>query len=1242
MNDYGDETTVIFTINGKVYKANSSNAEITMSLNSYIREVANLKGTKYMCREGGCGACIVSMTAKDPHGKKRTFAINSCLVPVLSCHGTAITTVEGIGNRTRGYHPVQSSLAIFNGTQCGYCSPGQVMNMYSLLKSNPNVTKKEVENAFGSNICRCTGYRPILDAFKSLASDAPNFKEEAVGTTDIEDLMVKCTFKGDNCKGRCDKCPKIQRERTDSTEDLEEVDFVEVALAPENVKLSWNGYSHWFRVKTVSEIFQVFDLIGPTSYRLVAGNTAQGVYRDPVPQQMAAHIELVAHIPVRNVGTIAGNLSIKHQHREFPSDIFLILETAGATLIIEDQTGLATTATPMEYLDIDMRGKLITKVILHALSSEHYYFRTYKIMPRSQNVHALVNAGFLFKADLSNNLLVSEKPKIVYGAINPNFVHAAHTESFWLNKSLRSPKALRTALTLLLSELKPDFEPTEASQQYRQLLAVNLFYRFVLNVDMDTVSIRNKSGGLNLKRPLSSGVQVWDTNKKEWPVHKPLMKLEAFIQCSGEAEFVDDMPKQLGELYGALVFTDRASSTLQTVDTSKAMVIKGVVAYISAIDIPGVNTFIGLNEFNREDEELFCSGRVIYAGQPVGMIVATTQTAANMAARLVTIKYGSSSKPVLTVEDAIRSGDKMRVRLQNTWGPVKTGSDVALIAKGTHRMEAQYHYTMELQGSLVVPKDDGGFKIYSSTQWIRHSQSAAARALGLPMSSIEVEVKRCGGAFGSRITKCAIVSTACAVAAYKLQRPVRMVVDMETNFKVMSHRYPNLANYEVAVNKFGKIQYLNVDFYENYGCSINDDLTPLIQDSIRNCYDWSSFRMRFYVVITDLPSTTWMRAPGTLEGISLIEQVMEHIAQVTALSPMDVRTINLSNEDRAAILEITGTVRQTADYDKRIAFVNSVNQNNRWKKRGISLIPMKFSVPYFPNFYAMVSVYADDGTVAVTTGGIEVGQGINTKVAQVCAYALAIDIRFVKVRSTHDITSPNNFPTANSIATDCATYATLRCCQMIQDRLQPLRARMKGAKWVALTQAAAANGINLNASHMYSLSDPIPQRAPIYGATALEVEVDVLTGQYQILRVDILEDCGESLNPLLDVGQVEGAFVMGLGYYHSEELKRDPKTGALLTFRTWTYWPPGAKDIPVDFRVMFRRNSTNPKGVLGSKATGEPPLCMTMSLQHALRQALRSARVESGLPDEWFDYHQPCTFEKTLLTSGTSPKQFNL
>ncbi|XP_066997187.2 xanthine dehydrogenase [Anabrus simplex] len=1272
---------LVFSINGKKYSVDED-VPVDTSLNTYIRNYANLRGTKAMCHEGGCGACIVNVTWKHPAtGETISHAVNSCMVSVYSCNGWAITTVEGIGNKMDGYDRVQTRLMQFNGTQCGYCTPGMVMNMYSLLQGKEPVMKT-VENSFGGNICRCTGYRPILDAFKSLSKDAtPELKRKCI---DIEELTSTkiCSKNGLPCERKCKEHNSVQCNGIDNVLDTS---------SDPSIYRQLQG-AEWYTLSTIEEVLDILKNIGDEPYMLVAGNTAQGVYRRTVEPKhfininevkelkthsigsnlvlggnmsltetmelfykisveqpdkygytsvLADHIDLIANVPVRNTGTIAGNLSIKHQYHEFPSDMFLMLETVGATINIVETSGKATDMYLCDYLKFDMKHKIIKSVTLPPLDSSHH-LRTYKIMPRAQNAHAYVNAGFLFKLDPKMEGEIIGRPNILFGGINPNFLHAVNTENALTGKSLFHEDMLKTALKSLDGELKPDHVLPDASPEYRKGLAKALFYKYFLSLASHKAKERNRSGGTMLVRPVSSGKQDYQTDKTEWPLNQPIPKVEALVQCSGEAKYVNDTPTIPGELFAAFVLTTVAQGNIVKINPTEALGMKGVVAFFGAQDIPGLNSFtspmlIGLDE----PEEIFCSGEVRYAGQPLGIIVAETQLVAQKAAKLVTVEYENVKKPVLTIRDALNSGDASRMLEKGKIEPSDPSAKALSkhTIKGSFEIGGQYHYTMETQTCLCVPLEDG-MDVYPSCQWMDLTQIAISQALAVSENSININVRRLGGAYGAKISRATHVASACAVAAHALNRPVRFILSIEDNMKSMGKRFACACDYEVGVDDDGVIKYMDTTIYENSGFCFNESVSALTIHHFTNCYDSSTWAVKGVAVRTDLPSNTYCRAPGTTEGIAFIENIMEHIGKVLNKDPVQVRLNNMKKENNP-LPQLISDLKKSSDYEERILTVEEYNKENRWKKRGIAIVPMNYPFPFWGNFHAMVSIYGADGTVAVTHGGIECGQGLNTKVLQVCAYTLKIPLEAVSVKPSNNFIAPNGMVTGGSIASEACAYATMMCCKELLKRLEPLKEKLKNPTWKELVAEAYKESVNLSASYMFTAKDDV-KPYNIWGVTIAEIEVDILTGQQQILRVDLLEDVGVSLSPEVDVGQVEGAFVMGLGYWLMELLVYNPDNGELLTNRTWTYKPPGAKDIPIDFRTYFRRNSTNPTGVLRSKATGEPSLCMSSVIFFALRNALDSARIDAGHPEKWYNMDAPGTAENIFLTAQTRDEQFTL
>lgn len=1262
-----------FHVHGKEVCVSPSDFTPETTLNEYLREKMHLTGTKVMCREGGCGVCIVAVTAIDPKTKQELhFAVNSCLVSIFSCSGWKIHTTEGIGSFANGYHPLQKRLAEKNGSQCGFCSSGMIMNMYPLYLRG-NLTAKEVENSFAGNICRCTGYRPILDAFKSMAVNNGDGPATSGYYPDIEDLHI-CPINGQNCLDSCDEpCPK-------------------------SIELK-AGDSKWFKVNTIAEITQILNGNKRQDYLLVAGNTAQGVYPRTKPHQiyidvtgvaelisynlnstnlvlggnmtltnvmqlfyklgaenptqysyltlMADHLDLVAHIPVRNIGTIAGNLMIKHNHPEFPSDVFLLFETVGANINIVGSAGMNLTIKLADFLGFDMDRKVIKNIILTPFNP-NMKFQSYKIMPRAQNAHAHINAGFLYS--LASDMKKVKYARIVFGGINPGFVHAKETEAYLAGKELFNDQTIQEAIAKLKEELKPDYELPDLTPEFRKGLAISLFYKGILSlapenlVSPTNVSARNK---LEKQRPVTSGTQVFETKPNEYPITQPVNKLESLYQCAGEAEYINDMPDRPNQLYAAFVLAEASpGSKIKSTDTSAALKLPGVVKYYDKNSIPGVNSISPIQSNLDHDEELFCSGTVLYYYQPVGIIVATSQKVAENGASLVNITYDKNTKkPLLTIRDILKANAQEKIHPDQTIPATREGKDVVHTVKGTFDIYGQYHYHMETQCCNVIPTEDG-LDIYPATQWMDLTQIAAATCLAINSNRINVKVRRLGGAYGAKISRNTFASCAGAIAAYDLRRPVKLWTPFPINMNSIGKRFPCSMDYEVRLNKDGVIQYLKNTFWVDYGIQGgNEQVILLAMELFKNTYVHDTFDISAFTTRTDTPTGTWTRAPGSTEAVAMIECILEHAALESGIDQLALRSVNFDNANFPLLNTLTEDLKTWANIAQRKEDVAAFNKANRWMKKGLNVVPMNYVVELLGPYPVVVVIYQGDGTVTVKHSGIEMGQGINTKVAQVVAATLGRPMNEVTVKPSDTFSGPNALPAGGSITSEACSLAALKACQTLKARLDAVEAELKkkvpDPTWIQIVKTAYATSVPLFASHMFTVDDLPNYR--VYAVMATEVLVDILTGNHQIVRLDIIEDTGDSVSPLIDMGQIEGALIMGLGYYTTEQLIYDPKDGRLMTNRTWTYKPPGIKDIPVQMNIKFPTKTTNTVNLLHSKAVAEPPLCVTIGIPLAIRQAVASARFDADRSQpKWFKMDGPTTVENVFLNSLHKTEQYKL
>jgi len=1263
-------STLSFTLNGVPVRID--NPDPHMMLTEYIRYVAGLKGTQKTCGEGGCGNCTVVLS-----NSTTKLAVNSCLRPLCSLEGFDVTTIEGIGSRSKGYHAIQEALAEHNGTQCGFCSPGWVMNMYGLLESNPKPSTRQVEDSFDGNLCRCTGYRPILEAMKTFAID-----KKGPSTTDIEDF-------GQVCETPCKQlaCAKDCTAPSARAAHFQSVDG-----------------TTWIRPVTLSSLYATMRQHADVSTKLVFGNTMSGIYKDEkalvyidlsgVPDlretssssdglhvgatvsiagliaflqqqaklspdsyvRAAKHLAKIATVPVRNSGCWAGNLMITHDHEHFPSDMFCVMAGLGAKLTIASAKDGATTSVDLfQFLQTDMRQRVILSLFVPVLEKGEV-FTSFKIMRRHQNSHAYVNASFRLKLD--DNFKVLSPPSLVFGGIGPYTVQASKTSQFLVGKSLNKEETLKGALASLQAELVPDHPPEAASREYRQTLALGLFFKAVVSF-LPNISDAVKSAGEEYVRPISSGKQTFEVNHENAPISEPVRKVEAIMQTAGEACYVVDKEVSVGTLFAVFVMAKTCNAKLKSIDWSKALAAPGVWRVVTGEDLPGVNNFMPADD--RDPERLFVKlGETIdYIGQAVGVVLADTQARAEHAATLVTMQTESLGKPILSIDDAIAENSFFHEKVDDC--PMKTGEDIdAALKKADHVISGsvdcggQYHFHMETQSTIVSPTDDGGIDILSSTQVIEFTHRVAAQVTGLDMSKIRVKVMRLGGGFGGKLSRCLPVSAAAAVCAHLTRRPVRAVLDINTNMRMLGKRHPFRGNYQVGFSKDGHIKALKMEYYMDCGSDFADGRLTGQQamKDFENCYHIPNTYATVHLCKTNTAANTYMRAPGTCPAVFIAEMVLDHVAQAANMTPEEVRSLNFykpgqktpdgSDLKYCSIGDVYPKVLKNSDFDKRKEEIEKFNKENRWIKRGIATANVRYFIPRGGKpFHATVSIYKD-GSVAVAHGGVEMGQGMNTKALQVIAHKFNVSLDKIGLEPSNVFNAPQNDESGGSKSSELVCEAVSKACDTLLERMKPQRNLLLPQSWEEWVGACVEKHVELTA-HGYVCKKENDDDATYqsYGSVVTEVRFDVITGELHIPRVDMVYDCGRSLNPAVDIGQCEGAFVMGLGYMTCEKIKFD-EDGDLVTDSTWEYKIPSSKDIPIDFRIEFLPNAPNPRGFLGSKASGEPPLCLASSVLSALKMGIASALADAGKPTVPLILHAPMTTEAIQLACQVEPTQFSL
>jgi len=541
-----------------------------------------------------------------------------------------------------------------------------------------------------------------------------------------------------------------------------------------------------------------------------------------------------------------------------------------------------------------------------------------------------------------------------------------------------------------------------------------------------------------------------------------------------------------------------------------------------------------------------------------------------------------------------------------------------------------------------------------SSQNPTKTQMQVAKVLGVHANRVACKCKRMGGGFGGKETRNVFLSCAVAVAAARVNQPVMLCLPRDVDMNISGTRHPYHCKYTAAMDDQGHIQALDVELFSNGGYS-TDLSWPSLERAmfhVENAYAVPHIRVRGRVCKTHVPSNTAFRGFGGPQGMVVAETVVEHLAASSGIDAHQIRMANLYENgmvthygmqiDNCQVQQVIKQVEESSDFANRRASVEQFNEQNRFRKRGLSLIPTKFGMSFTATFMnqasALVHVYTD-GTVLVTHGGTEMGQGLHTKMVQIAAQTLQIPLSQVHIDETNTSKCANTQPTAASVSADMNGMAVMLACEEILERLKPVRASLTPeATFAEVAAVAHMKRINLSSHSFYATPDIYmdwgkgtgkPFKYFTYGASVSEVEVDTLTGDFHVLRADIVHDVGRSLNPALDIGQVEGAFVQGMGYFTMEETQIN-KRGEVFTRGPSTYKIPSFNDIPLDFRVSLLEGSDNPEVVHSSKGVGEPPLFLGSSVYFALRDAVKYARLERDV-EGFFTLDTPASCERIRM-----------
>ncbi|XP_043691113.1 xanthine dehydrogenase 1-like isoform X2 [Telopea speciosissima] len=1214
------------------------------------------------------------------------------------------------------------------------------MSMYALLRSSRTPpTEEQIEESLAGNLCRCTGYRPIIDAFRVFAKT-----EDALYTNSSSESLpggesiCPSTGKPCSCGLKAVNCDDNSKESTNLGNRYKPVSYSEtdgssyyekeLIFPPEllmrklrPLNLSGFGGLKWFQPLGLQ---QVLDLKSKyPAAKLVVGNTEVGIEMKLKRIQYRVLIS-VAHVPelntlmvnndgleigaavkltelvevlkkvvterashetssckafieqikwfagkqIKNVASVGGNICTASPI----SDLNPLWMAAGAKFrIVDGKRNIRTTPAEnffLGYRKVDLASGEILLSIFLPWTRPFEYVKEFKQSHRRDDDIAIVNAGMRVLLEKNNEQWLVANASIIYGGVAPVSLSASKTKDFLMGKCW-DQELLQGALRTLEEDIVLKVDAPGGMVEFRKSLTLSFFFKFFLGVSYQIneeqyfkkiLPQSHLSAIKPFHRPSSTGSQNYEITKQGTAVGLPEVHLSSRLQVTGEAEYADDTPMPPNGLHAAFVLSRKPHARILSIDDSEAKSSPGFEGLFLHKDVPGANKIGPVVD----DEELFASEFVTCVGQVIGVVVADTHENAKLAAGKVHIKYEELSA-ILSIKDAIKSNSyhpntEKILEKGDVEHCFQSGACDKIIV-GEVQVGGQEHFYLETNSSLIWTTDGGNeVHMISSTQAPQKHQKYVCRVLGLPMSKVVCKTKRIGGGFGGKETRSAFIAAVASVPSYLLNRPVKVTLDRDIDMMISGQRHSFLGKYKVGFTSEGKVLALDLEIYNNAGNSLDLSLAVLERAMFHsdNVYEIPNIRIKGKVCYTNFPSHTAFRGFGGPQGMLITENWIQRIAVELKKSVEEIREINFQREgyilhygqqiEHSTLAQVWNELKSSCEFLKAREEVDQFNLHNRWRKRGVAMVPTKFGISFTTKFMnqagALVQVYTD-GTVLVTHGGVEMGQGLHTKVAQIAASSFNIPLSSVFISETSTDKVPNASPTAASASSDMYGAAVLDACEQIKARMEPVASRHKHNSFAELVIACYMERIDLSAHGFYITPEigfdwktgkGIPFRYFTYGAAFTEVEIDTLTGDFYTRRADVLMDLGFSLNPAIDVGQIEGGFVQGLGWVALEELKWGDAEhkwippGHLYTCGPGSYKIPSVNDIPLKFNVSLLKDAPNAKAIHSSKAVGEPPFFLASSVLFAIKDAIIAARAEVGSND-WFPLDNPATPERIRM-----------
>ncbi|MEP6955310.1 MAG: xanthine dehydrogenase molybdopterin binding subunit [Chthoniobacterales bacterium] len=1257
-----------FRLNGKPTRVDSVSPNITLL--EWLR-ANGLTGSKEGCAEGDCGACSVAIVDRDARGKRCYRAINSCLVPLPLMAGRDVITVEGVAlavrlpslTRLTGFqpvasdsgrlgahppsqpemadfrrqlHPVQQAMVENFGSQCGYCTPGFIMSLFEGYYRKDLTTAAQLDEQLCGNLCRCTGYRPIRDA----AVDA--FAQRSKTDSFAEQLQTAKAKLGParyTCGSekflRPTSLPRLFRMIAENPNARLIAGATELGL---EITKKFHRFPTLISLEAIAELTATRST--PSEWQIGGATTLTRLDEavgDEYPE-LREMLLVFGSRQIRNRATVGGNLVTASP----------IGDCAPVLLALEARVVLASTAgertLPLDeffvsYRKTALQADEILKTIIvprfgRDAPSHRRYFKVSK--RREMDISAVAGA---FAVQLGADGAIAHA-RLAYGGVAALPARARQTELALIGKTW-SPATAEEVLPILENEFTP-ISDVRGSASYRRGVLKALLRKFF--ADEPPLPLNAK---LERALPERDGSLPHESARKH---------------VTGEAVYVDDHAQREEMLEVWPVCSPHAHARILRRDASAARAVPGVHAVLLAEDIPGLNDVGAV----RHDEILLANQEAFYHGQIIALVVGETAKICRAAAALVVVEY-DPLPPLFTIEEAIAENS-----FHTEPNHIRRGDVAEALAQAPQTLEGEFsfggqdHFYLESNAAWAEAGEDGSVFISSSTQHPSEVQHIVAHVLQLPMHSVVVECPRLGGGFGGKETQAAGLAALAALAAVRTKRKVRVRYNRDQDMMITGKRHPFLGRFRVGFDTEGLLHAAQVDLFSNGGWSL--DLSRAVTDRavfhLDNAYYIPHVDFSGTVARTHLASNTAFRGFGGPQGMLVIEEILDRVARTLGLPPEIVRQRNLYRDtgdtntthygqeiEDNRLQRIWRELMASSDFAARRRQLRAWNAEQSNRKRGLAVTPVKFGISFTTTHLnqagALVLLY-QDGTAQVNHGGTEMGQGVYTNIALIAARELGLTPERIRVMATRTDKVPNTSATAASCGTDLNGAAVRDACDTLRARLLPFAAEMlseKHGRTVAtadvlllanfffktdapevripiaeLLQRAYFARTSLSATGFYKTPEINYDRdagrgKPFHyfavGAAVSEVEVDGFTGMHHTRRVDILHDAGDAINVGITRGQIEGGFVQGAGWLTCEELVWDSE-GRLRTHSPDTYKIPAIGDTPDIFNIAFLSDATQPNVIHGSKAVGEPPLMLAISVREAIRDAVAAFGAPGG------------------------------